>query len=154
MRHGTTRAAVTAALGLAGLGLLGGTAVAAPEAPEAPEAMASWTTSYDDWDDNQDTGGISAQEVAEKNGTDEWVSGSFYAYGEKVYVGDQHDNDRRSIVRLWVGGSGPAVFYSDGDGTTRSIDTSYEDGQTVRIQACTSDSANAVCTERLAKGKS
>ena len=67
---------------------------------------------------------------------------------------DHVDNDRPTIVKLWVGGSGPAVFY--GEGTHRTVEwPSYAEGQTVHIQVCTSDHPNAVCTKKEhIKGKS
>lgn len=44
--------------------------------------------------------------------------------------------------------------YSKGDGTARAFDLSYDMRQTVYPQACTSDSPNAVCTKKVAKGVS
>lgn len=128
---------------VAALGILGGTTNA---------AAASWYKSHAAWNDPKDAGGISIYEQASKDGTDEYVMGQFVAYDEIVTIWDYHDNDRPAIVKLWVGGSGPAVFYANGDGTKRTIDGSYDEGQTVYLQACTSDSANAVCTNKVAKG--
>ncbi|MGY6651483.1 hypothetical protein ACXIZN_04895 [Amycolatopsis sp. TRM77291] len=140
------KAVVAAALGVASMGVLGGTATADPSA--------SWHKSHAAWNDPKDDGGISIYEQASKDGTDEYVMGQFTAYDEVVTIWDHHKNGRKAIVKLWVGSSGPAVFYAHGDGTKRVIDGSYDEGQTVYLQACTSDSPNAVCTKKLAKGRS
>jgi hypothetical protein len=138
------KALVAAAVAVASLGVLTGTAGAA----------ASWYKTQASWNDPNDNGGVSIYEQASKDGTDEYVMGQFLAYGEVLSIWDYHDNDRPAIVKLWVGGSGPAVFYGNGDGTTREVNLSYDEGQTVYLQACTSDSANAVCTKKAAKGVS
>ena len=148
MRDLLKKTVVAMAVGVAGLGMLGGTAVA------DTEAAASWHSSGASWNDPKDDGGVSVYEKASKTTANESVMGQFVAYDEILTIWDNHDNDRKSIVKLWVGGSGPAVFYSNGDNTTREIDLSYDEGQTVYLQACTSDSPNAVCTNRTAKGKS
>jgi hypothetical protein len=148
MRDRMKKSVVAAAVAAASLGILSGTAVA------EPATAASWYNTQASWNDPKDKGGVSIYEQASKNGTDEYVMGQFIAYDEILTVWDYHDNDRPSIVKLWVGGSGPAVFYGNGDGTTRKIDLSYDEGQTVYLQACTSDSSNAVCTNKVAKGKS
>ncbi|MGO1971446.1 MAG: hypothetical protein ACTH2Q_00660 [Propionibacteriaceae bacterium] len=129
--------------------LAGGTAVAEP-----PEAQASWYTEESAWRDEKDKGGVSIYEQAIRNdSSQQYVMGEFQAYGENLTVWDHHNNDRKSIVKLWVGGSGPAVFYSDGDGTKKTIPLSYDEGQAAKLQACTSDGPNAVCTEKLVKGR-
>lgn len=149
------RALAATALGLTGLGMLGGTAVAATPAPDARTAAASgWTSSGGTWNDPNDAGGISVYERASKSSTGESVLGQFVAYGEKITIIDHHDNDRRAIVKLWVGKSGPAVFYGNGDGTDRVVDRSYDEGQPVYVQVCTSDSATAVCSDREYRGRS
>jgi hypothetical protein len=149
-----TKASAAAAVGVASLGVLGGPAAAetGTAAPAEPATAASWYISQDSWDDPQDNGGISIYEQASKNGTDEYVMGRFRAYGETLSIWDHHDNDRSSIVKLWVGGSGPAVFSSKGE-TYREVPLSYDEGQTVYLQACTSTSSNAVCTDKVAKGR-
>ncbi|MGY6651482.1 hypothetical protein ACXIZN_04890 [Amycolatopsis sp. TRM77291] len=140
------RAVVVAAVGAASMGIFGGTAVAEPEA--------TWHKSGASWNDPNDKGGVSSYEKAAKTSGNEMVMGQFIAYDEKLTLWDEHNNGRKAILKLWVGGSGPAVFYSHGDGTTRVIDESYDEGQTVYLQVCTSDSPNAVCTKRQAKGVS
>jgi hypothetical protein len=142
------KSVVAVAVGVAGLGVLGGTAEA------EPAAAASWYKSQESWNDPKDTGGVSIYEQASKDGTDEYVMGQFVAFDEVLTIWDYHPNDRPAIVKLWVGGSGPAVFSGNGDGTKRVIDLSYDEGQTVHLQACTSDSPNAVCTNKVAKGVS
>lgn len=141
-----TTLGATAAMAL--VGGLGNTA-AADSTPSA-----SWYVTEAAWNDPKDKGGISVYEQASKDGTDEYVMGQFVAYGENLSIWDYHPNGRSSIVKLWVGDSGPAVFYSNGDGTKRTIGLSYRDGQKVKVQACTSDSPGAVCTDKLATGKS
>ena len=148
MRDRMKKAVVAAAVGVASLGVLGGTAAA------EPAAAATWHNSGASWNDPKDAGGVSIYEKASKTTADEYVMGQFIAYDEILSIWDHHDNDRPSIVKLWVGGSGPAVYYANGDGTTREVDLSYGEGQTVYLQACTSDSPNAVCTNKTAKGKS
>ncbi|CAM3483196.1 hypothetical protein [Isoptericola cucumis] len=141
---------VAAALALAGLGLSAGAAGAAPAAvvPAHLAPQAGWGTSYYAWNDPEDSGGVSVAEQAYKTTSDEYVHGRFRAYGEVLSIWDYHDNDRRSVVKLWVGGSGPAVFYSKGDNSYREVNLSYDEGQTVHIQTCTSDTSGAVCTEK------
>lgn len=148
MRNRIKKAMIGTAVGVASLGFLGGTANA------APTAEASWYISQASWNAPDDKGGVSIYEQASKDGTDEYVMGQFLANGEDLTIWDHHDNGRSAIVRLWVGGSGPAVFYGDGDGTEREVPLSYDEGQTVYLQACTSDSPNAVCTKKVAKGVS
>jgi hypothetical protein len=146
MRDWLTKSVVAAAVGVAGLGVLGGTAVAEP--------AASWHKSGASWNDPKDSGGVSIYEKASRTDADEYVMGQFVAFDEVVTIFDYHDNDRPAVLKLWVGGSGPAVYSGNGDGTTRVIDLSYDEGQTVYLQACTSDSPNAVCTKRTVKGVS
>lgn len=137
--------AAAATLSVAALGMVGGAAGAAAS-DVAPQA--DWGTSYYAWNDPEDSGGVSVAEMAYKISSDEYVHGRFRAYGEVLSIWDYHDNDRKSVVRLWVGGSGPAVFYSKGDNTYREVNLSYDEGQTVHIQTCTSDSSGAVCTAK------
>jgi hypothetical protein len=144
------KAVAAVALGVAGMGMFGGTAVA------DPGAAASWYTRYDSWEDPDDKGGVSLYEGAYKDvggGKTEYVRGYFVAYGEQLMISDFHDNDRPAIVKLWVGGSGPAVYYGNGDGKEREVPLSYDEGQTVYLQVCTSDSPNAVCSPKKAKGR-
>jgi hypothetical protein len=150
MRHRMKRSVLAAIVGIASLGVLGGTAVA------DPEAAGSWYTRYDSWNDPQDKGGVSIFEGAYKDvggGKTEYVKGDFRAYGETVRIADYHKNGRPAIVKLWVGGSGPAVFYAEEDWSEREIPGSYDEGQTVYLQVCTSDSPNAVCSPKKAKGR-
>lgn len=139
------------AIGVAGLGAAGGTAVA------DTEAKAGWYTRYDSWNDPRDKGGVSLYEGTYKSvggGKTEYVRGYFQAYGEWLTISDFHDNDRKAIAKIWVGGSGPAVYYGNGDGTEREVDLSYDEGQRVYVQVCTSDSPNAECSPKKAKGVS
>ncbi|MGY6651481.1 hypothetical protein ACXIZN_04885 [Amycolatopsis sp. TRM77291] len=148
MRSRTKKAMVAMALAVAGLGMSAGTAVAGTEA--------SWYSRYGSWNDPEDKGGISLYEGRYKpvsGGKTEYVLGRFKAYGETLTIMDYHDNNRRAIVKLWVGGSGPAVFYGDGDRTERAVPLSYDEGQTVYLQVCTSDSPNAECSPKEAKGR-
>ncbi|UYM06675.1 hypothetical protein [Solicola gregarius] len=93
-----------------------------------------------------DAGGVSIWEWARAAKNDPIaVSATFEAYDEKLRIDDDFDNDRPTVVRLWVGRSGPAEFFSTGDGKT--FDLSYNEGQTVRLQVCTSDTRNATCTK-------
>lgn len=142
------RTTLGAAAAVALVGVPGGTALA----DSTPSA--GWHVTEADWDDPKDKGGISMYEQTSKNGTDEYVMGQFVAHGEKLSIWDYHQNGRSSIVKLWVGDSGPAVFYSHGDGTKRTINLSYRDGQKVKVEACTSDSPGAECTDKLATGRS
>jgi len=159
MRLRTTAAGTAAALTVTGLGLLGPTATAAP-APDpgasavASTAAATWRTTWSAAPDDHDAGGITIYEKATRIADRAFVMGQFTAYGEHLTVWDYHDNDRKAIVKLWVGASGPAVFYAKGDDTTTRFDLSFDEGQTVYLQACTSTSANAVCTPKVAKGRS
>ena len=151
MRSRMRKAVAAVAVGVASLGVLGGTAAADTE-----QVAASWYTRYDSWNAPSDKGGISLYEGAYKSvggGETEYVKGYFQAYGEWLTISDYHDNNRPAIVKLWVGGSGPAVFYGDGDDSERPVDLSYDEGQTVYLQVCTSDSPNAVCSPKKAKGR-
>ncbi|WP_132875698.1 hypothetical protein [Tamaricihabitans halophyticus] len=148
MRSGVRKSVLAAAIAAVSLGAFGGTAVA------EPAAKASWHSTYASWEDPNDKGGVSIYEHARKNGTDEYIMGQFLAYGEKLSIWDYHDNDRSAIVKVWVGGGDPAVYYGNGDGTRRNIDLSHDEGQRVMLQACTSDSPNAKCTPKKAKGVS
>ena len=140
-----TMTAAAAALTVAAVGMVGGAAGAAPAGAAAP---ADWGYSYYAWNDPEDAGGVSVAEMAYKTTSSEYVHGRFRSYGEVLSIWDYHDNDRKSVVKLWVGSSGPAVFYSDGDNTYREVNLSYDEGQVVYIQTCTSDGAGAVCTEK------
>ena len=126
MRERMRRAVVAAAVGVASLGVLGGTAAAEP--------AASWYKAQESWDDPKAKGGV--------------------ALYEQATIWDYHPNGQRALAKLWVGGSGPAVFHSDGDGTTRRLNLSYDEDQTVYLEVCTSTSPDAVCTNRIAKGRS
>lgn len=140
-----TMTAAAAALTVAAVGMVGG---AAGAAPAEATAQAGWGYDYFAWNDPEDAGGVSVSEMAYKTTSDEYVHGRFRAYGEVLSIWDYHDNDRKSVVKLWVGSSGPAVFYSKGDNTYREVNLSYDEGQTVHIQTCTSDGSGAVCTEK------
>ncbi|SKC34936.1 hypothetical protein [Krasilnikoviella flava] len=158
MRLRTTTAAAAAALVTAGAALLAPAATAAP-APDTSgadraTAAASWSMDTAAWAKDGDAGGVSIYEQAIKNGTSQYVMGMFEAKGEHLTVWDHHPNDRKAIVRLWVGSSGPAVFYAAGDGTKKEFNLSYDEGQRVYLQACTSTSVNAVCTPKREKGTS
>ena len=91
-----------------------------------------------------DAGGVSLRDEL-VNADFEDVEAHFAAKDEYLSVDDDFDNDRNTVARLWVGGSGPAVFYSQG-GDWTGFDLSYDEGQTVKLQVCTSASPNAVCT--------
>lgn len=57
------------------------------------------------------------------------------------------------IAKLWVGGDGPAVFYGedgddDGGGDWVEHNRSYDEGQTVYLQVCTSDHPDAACSAK------
>lgn len=149
MRDRMKRTLAAVALGAAGLAMTGGTAA-------AEQAISSdWYPGYQSWNDPQDDGGVSFYEGEYKNvsgGKVEYVKGYFKAYGETLTISDFHKNGRSAVVRLWVGDSGPAVFYGDGDGTERKVPLSYDEGQTVQLEVCTSDSPNAVCSPKKAKG--
>ena len=150
MRRSTRRTLAAAAVGAAGLGLLGGTTAAA-----TPFTTTAWHDSGGSWDDPNDAGGVSVYEkTSDLSAGGGNVLGQFFAYGEKISIIDHHDNGRRAIVKLWVGKSGPAVFYGNGDGTERIIDESYDEGQTVKIQVCTSTSAKAQCSSNTYRGRS
>jgi len=155
----TTTAATAAALVMAGAALLAPTATAtAAPAPDPAAgrgtAASGWYMDTAAWANDGDAGGVSIYEQAIKNGTSQYVMGMFEADGEHLTIWDHHPNGYRSIVKLWVGGSGPAVFYSNGDGTKRELNLSYDEGQRVYLQACTSTSVNAVCTPKREKGTS
>ncbi|MFC7878805.1 hypothetical protein [Isoptericola sp. NPDC057391] len=150
MRHSTRRTLAAAAVGAAGLGLLGGTAATAAPATTA----ASWNDYGADWDDPNDAGGISVYEKTVKYSNGESVMAQFIARGEHLTIWDDHDNDRKAIVKLWVGRSGPAVFYAKGDGTETRFNLSYDEGQTVKIQVCTSTSSKAQCSSGTYRGRS
>ncbi|MEL7977084.1 hypothetical protein AAG589_14565 [Isoptericola sp. F-RaC21] len=156
MRPRTTTAAAAAALVTAGAVLLAPTATAAPAPDPAGQATtaASWYMDTGAWADDGDAGGVSIYEQAMKDSTSQYVMGMFEAKGEHLTVWDHHPNDRKAIVKLWVGKSGPAVFYAKGDGTRKEFDLSYDEGQRVYLQACTSTSVNAVCTPKREKGVS
>ncbi|MFE6971915.1 hypothetical protein [Isoptericola sp. NPDC057653] len=158
MRHRTRTTLAAAAVGAAGLGLLSTTAAAAAPAttpvtsPRA--AAATWHDSGASWNDPNDKGGISVYEKTSKSSTGEDVMAQFIANGEHLTIWDHHDNDRKAIVKLWVGTSGPAVFYARGDDTETRFNLSYDEGQTVKIQVCTSTSPNAQCSSGTHRGRS
>ncbi|SKC34935.1 hypothetical protein [Krasilnikoviella flava] len=150
MRHGTRRTLAAAAVGAAGLGLLGTTAATAAPATTA----ASWNDYGASWNDPNDAGGISVYEKTVKYSNSESVMAQFIANGEHLTIWDDHDNDRKAIVKLWVGKSGPAVFYAKGDNTETRFNLSYDEGQTVKIQVCTSTSSQAQCSSGTHRGRS
>lgn len=142
------RATMVAAAGAVGVLGLSGTAVADSSPP------ASWHSTGASWNDPNDKGGRSVYEQGSKLTNNEDIMGQFIAFGETLTIFDRHNNGHPAIVKLWVGGSGPAVFYGDGDGTTTEIPLSYDEGQTVKLEVCTSDSAKAYCTTDTASGVS
>ena len=169
MRHVTRRTLAAAAVGAAGLGLLGATAAAgAPAttpgtapgpqpqlAPASPfTTAATWNEYGASWKDPNDAGGVSVYEKTVKYSNSDEVMAQFIANGEHLTIWDDHDNDRKAIVKLWVGTSGPAVFYAKGDGTETRFNLSYDEGQTVKIQVCTSTSPNAQCSSGTHRGRS
>ncbi|MFC7878993.1 hypothetical protein, partial [Isoptericola sp. NPDC057391] len=127
---------------------------AGPATTDRSGTAASWYMDTAAWANDGDAGGVSLYEQAVKGGTSQYVMGMFEANGEHLTVWDHHDNDRKAIVKLWVGRSGPAVFYARGDGTKKEFNLSYDEGQRVYLQACTSTSVNAVCTPKREKGVS
>lgn|SRR5690625_3418414 len=141
MLHRTLRSLMVAVVATASIGALA-TATATAET----EYQSTWGKTYDRWNDPDDYGGQSISEAATKHATGEYVSASFQAYGEILQINDRHRNDRSAIAKLWVGGSGPAIYYGNGDNTSRKVNLSYAEGQRVYLQVCTSDSPNAVCT--------
>lgn len=110
-----------------------------------PEPQAYWYSTYDRDPTDGDAGGVSIMEEAIKS-TGGSVSAKFRAHGEHLLIWDNFNNDRATIAKLWVGGSGPAVFYSEGDFKAHNL--SYDEGQKVYLQVCTSDHPNAVCTDK------
>ncbi|MFD6178593.1 MULTISPECIES: hypothetical protein [unclassified Isoptericola] len=156
MRTTTRRTLAAAAVGAAGLGLLGSTAAAAAPRPalDGVATAATWHDSGASWNDPNDKGGISVYEKTSKSSTREDVMAQFIANGEHLTIWDHHDNDRKAIVKLWVGRSGPAVFYAKGDDTETRFNLSYDEGQTVKIQVCTSTSPNAQCSSGTHRGRS
>lgn len=128
---------------LAAAGLLTITGNAAAD----PESRAAWVYDYDRWGDDGDAGGVS---IGDGLWADDYhqVEAEFHALGEWLHIWDQYPNGRDTVARLWVGGSGPAVYYGDGYDTVRSVNLSYDEGQTVYLQVCTSDSPNARCTDK------
>ncbi|UYM06676.1 hypothetical protein [Solicola gregarius] len=91
-----------------------------------------------------DAGGVSLTEsIIDGEGTS--VAAQFLAEGERLIVYDDYDNDRSTVARLWVDGPGPEVFYSRG--SRKEFDLSYDEGDTVHLQVCTSDSLLTICTE-------
>ena len=128
---------MVAVFAIGSLGAFAGAAAADADPP-------NWAKKHRQWDDDRDNGGISLSESAVDVTEDELVNATFRAYGEILRIKDWHNNGRPAIAKLWVGGSGPAVFYADGSITEYNL--SYTEGQTVHLQVCTSDSPNAVCT--------
>ncbi len=132
------------------LGAFAGTAAAESERSGShADPQASWEKSYKWSEDDRDEGGINISEGVRKNR--EMARAEFWAYGERLEITDNHDNGRQAIAKLWVGGSGPAIFYAnegDKDAPERRIDLSFAEGQSVQMQVCTSDSSNAVCTDK------
>lgn len=120
-------------------------------ADSATQTRSSWDYGYTVRPDDGDAGGKSLV-VWAQNSDYEGVSADFNALGGHLYVYDNFDNGRPAIAKLWVGGSGPAVFYAPGDEKSKHFDLSYDENQTVYLQVCTSDSPNAVCTVK-SKGK-
>lgn len=111
------------------------------------EANGGWEFDYSYDQNDGDKGGRSIKESAFYKGASTNMA-KFEAYGEVLKISYYFENDRRAIAKLWVGGSGPAIFYSDGDMTDTRFNLSYDEGQTVYLQVCTSDHPNAVCTSK------
>jgi len=152
-RHTMKKSLAAAAVALTGAGLLGGTAGSASAIPYPPPPSGTWYSTNDAWGDDGDDGGVSFWVKGKKSGYDQYVKASFYAEGEHLYLRDYHPNGSNAIVRLWVGGSGPAVFYAEGYGKTH-FNLSYDENQTVSMQVCTSTSSKAYCTPKISKGRS
>lgn len=140
----TTKALTAGAFTAAALAVSAGPAVA----EVVPHAQSSWTYDYHIYKNDGDAGGISMSVEADKS-NGEGVLASFSAKGEHLFISDQHKNGRSAIAKLWVGGSGPAIFYATGDNSHKDFNLSYDENQTVNLEVCTSDSANAVCTYRV-----
>lgn len=102
-----------------------------------------WQDLYVRIPDDGDAGGVSLTEsIIDGEGTS--VAAQFRAHDEKLTVFDSYDNDRSTVARLWVDGTGPEVFYSRG--AYKKFDLSYDEGKTVHLQVCTSDNLLATCT--------
>ncbi|WP_375001200.1 hypothetical protein [Aeromicrobium sp. CTD01-1L150] len=150
MLHRTTRSLTVAAVATVGLAVSAATA-SAGTVTAAPKPLGTWEAHYDQWDDPDDKGGVSISESTTKLETGEYVSASFQAYGEILKINDRHSNGRPAIARLTIGSGGPAVYYGNGDGTSRTLNLSFAEGQRVYLQVCTSDSPNAECTQNAWK---
>lgn len=125
-------------------------AVAAPlgAVPAAAAESANWITGYTRQPDDGDAGGVTVSEFAQKKrGDGQLVSARFAAKGETLKIYDSHANGHPAVARLWVGGGDPAVFKGQ-EGGSRTIPLSYDEGQAVYLQVCTSYSDRAVCTEK------
>lgn len=140
MLNRTLRILLVTAFAAAALVGLNGTATA------DSSAESSWSRFYWAWQDDGDKGGRTiSEEVRHTSGSR--VGARFDAKGEVLRVWDLFDNDRATMVKLWVGGSGPAIFYSHGWDETK-YNLSYAEGQAVYLQVCTSSHPNAVCSSK------
>lgn len=143
MSNRTRRTLAAAAFASLAMGV-SGTAGAAGAEP----AGSWWEGNHKAFQNDGDKGGRSLYESIDTIAEDHTlVAASFRALGEHLTIYDFYDNDRPTIVKLWVGGGGPAIFYHS-DRVTE-FDLSYAEGQTVYLQVCTSDSPNAACTSKV-----
>jgi hypothetical protein len=60
--------------------------------------------------------------------------------GDKIHVYDRFDNDRKTLAKVWVRGSGTARFY------TGTHNEDYTEGKDIKVMVCTSNSPNAKCS--------
>lgn len=114
---------------------------------------ATWSTDYSVEDSTPDKGGLNISERVYKYDGVDWdeVVGNFQAYDEQLRILDNHENGRPGVVKVWVGGSGPALYYaySGDDGRLRELDLSFAEGQSIQMKVCTSDSPKAKCTDKV-----
>ena len=113
------------------------------------EAEYTWVTDYDYRQNDGDKGGRSIREMVYSPGEGGYNHNKavFQAHGETLHIGDFFENGHPTVVKLWVGGSGPAVYYAKGWGWS-AYHLSYAEGQAVYMQVCTSDHPNAACTSK------
>lgn len=113
------------------------------------DAKYTWVTDYDYRQSDGDKGGRSISETVYSPGEGGYNhnQANFHALDEVLHIRDEFDNGHPTVAKLWVGGSGPAVYYAKGWGWS-AYDLSYAEGQTVYLQVCTSDHPNAACTSK------
>ncbi|SDD75797.1 hypothetical protein [Glycomyces harbinensis] len=133
-------------LAVAAAVLLAAVTVMLSSPAQAQVNAASWTCYAGGQSNNGDADSRDIWGSCEEAGSGS-VGAIFQALGEHFTVCDRFPNGHATFAQLTVEGNGTATFYTNGGGgDCDDFDLSFDEGLSVSLKVCTSDTAGATCT--------